>query len=375
MRLLPMFESQAGQAVPEAARMGYRDAQVSPCATCATSPCCTYLPLHTFKITTMLELDHAVYLLNFDRIELGMSASGDWSVYYRFPCRFLDRQTFGCTVHDTPRQPNICVHYNPYGCWYKRVLTPTVSDEFLRVDRQRMQFIIDHVVFDESRTIVEVPTWETLAEQFSRLPAQPNGEFDVAPTDDPVFMAWERQALTGEPADAPLEEFAFAADVLRTPCASCQAYCCTTLVFPHPIPASMSNLDYFQFSLGFPGIELGITDDSWSIVVKTKCRHLDGHRCGVYGQPERPLLCKYYDEWKCTYRVEFGVTRPPGFMRVRLEQFAWLAECFGFDQYGAIVRRPSTEELREHIEAQRRLAGSAPITVQHGAEAVQGGRP
>jgi hypothetical protein len=112
----------------------------------------------------------------------------------------------------------------------------------------------------------------------------------------------------------------------------------------------MSSLDYYRFVLGFPGVELAIADDVWSIVVKTRCRHLEGNRCAVYGRPERPLICNYYDAWKCTYRINFGLPRPAGFLRVRLEQINAVTECFGFDQYGAISQFPPTEAIRQHIE-------------------------
>ena len=119
------------------------EARESPCATCATSPCCTHLPLTTFEVTNLLELDHAAYLLNFDHVELGISSSGEWSAYYAFPCRFLDRDTFGCTVHDTPQQPRICVHYNPYGCWYKRSFNGQDSPHFVRLDRSRFALLAE----------------------------------------------------------------------------------------------------------------------------------------------------------------------------------------------------------------------------------------
>src|SRR4051812_29338273 len=119
-------------------RLSLREARESPCMTCATSPCCTHVPLHTFQIRTLRDLDHAIYLLNFERIVLGLAPSGEWSVYYKYPCRFLDRSNPGnylCTIHATPLQPQICVNYSPFTCWYKRALTPGLSGEFLTVDR------------------------------------------------------------------------------------------------------------------------------------------------------------------------------------------------------------------------------------------------
>lgn len=335
--------------------INYKEALASPCASCSTSACCTHLPLHTFTISNMIELDHAIYLLNFDRIELGLSASGEWSVYYRYPCRFLNRNDFSCTIHNTPEQPQICVNYNPYQCWYKRVLTKSVTDEFLRIDRQRMEYIISLLTFDELRNIVATPDWETLIEGITNLPKEIPARAAEPPSEDPVAEAWRQIAITPG-SNGVGSERAHTYDELRSPCSGCQAYCCKTLVFPQAQPQSTSNLDYLKFCLGFPGIELGIADDAWSIIVKTTCRHLQDNRCSVYGKPERPLLCKYYDEWKCTYKVNFGMPRPPGFLKIKLEQFKWLTECFEFDQHGNVTQFPSTETVRSYIEEKWRSA-------------------
>jgi hypothetical protein len=146
--------------VVEARSLKHNVALESPCANCSSSPCCTHLPLTNFKVTNLLELDHAIYLLNFDNIELTISALGDWSAYYAYPCRYLNRKTFECTVHNDPRQPQICVHYNPYNCWYKRVFTVGQSDEVVRIDRPRLELLLEHIEFDEQRRITSVPGWD-----------------------------------------------------------------------------------------------------------------------------------------------------------------------------------------------------------------------
>lgn len=333
----------------EALQLTHKEALNSPCASCPTSPCCTHVPLHTFAITNMIELDHAAYLLNFDRIELGLSASGEWSVYYTYPCRFLDRHDFTCTVHNTPTQPQICVSYNPYNCWYKRVFTKSTSPDFLRIDRQRFEFILPEIVFDEERNITEVPDWETLIESLAGVPLQPNPAVSKPPGFDPVTDKWQK-LIVNLNNDQSSDEQTYGYKDLNDPCSGCEAYCCKTLVFPQAPPANITNLDYYQFCLGFPGIELGIADDTWSLLVKTTCRHLQDNRCTIFGRPERPLICKYYDAWKCTYKINFGLPRPDGFLRVSLDQFGWLTGCFEFDQNGQIVQFPSTEAIRQSIE-------------------------
>lgn len=337
----------------EARRLRYAEALASTCGSCSTSPCCTHLPLHTFTVHDMMELDHIVYLLNFDRIELGLSSTGEWSAYYRYPCSFLDRQGFTCRVHDTPRQPRICVHYNPHHCWYRRVMTSSVSDDFLRFDRQRLAYLIDCLVFDDAGTIVEGPDWPALLAGVAALPLAPAPPAPDPPEHDPVAVAGRQLALGPlPPSDGAGPSYRY--DERADPCDGCDAHCCKTLVFPHAIPSSRPALDYLRFCLGFPGIEVGIADDTWSIVVKTSCRHLQHNRCAVYGQPERPLLCKYYDAWKCTYRVDFGLPRPAGYLRLGPDQFAWLTECFRFDADGNVVECLPAEGIRAHIEARWR---------------------
>jgi hypothetical protein len=311
-------------------------------------------------MNTLLDLDNAFYLLNFENIELGIRSSGGWTVHYRYPCRFLNRDDFSCTVHGTAEQPNVCVHYNPYSCWYKRVMTASVSDEFLRIDRARLTFIADRLTFDEQRNILDVPSWEAMIQGFAQLAVPSTAEFgQPPPIDDPASRAWESQILGHPGAErSSSQTYAYAAAALQHPCDGCSAYCCKTLLFPRDAPTRTSDVDYLRFLLGFPGIELGISDKGWFVVVKSICRHLVGNRCSIYGQPERPLRCGYYDEWDCTYKSRFGTPRPRGFLRLRLEQFAWLAECFEFNGEGEIVQIPALSDLRQHVERRWRQAGA-----------------
>lgn len=336
-------------AKPGSSRLGYAEAMVSPCLSCATSPCCSYLPLQTLQIRTLSELDVAVYLLNFDRIELGLAANGDWSVYYRQPCRYLDRSTYGCSVHNQPEQPNICVHFSPYGCWYARSLVDTVTDDFLRIDRARLGYILDHVVLDEERTIVEAPPWDELLEVFATMPVRPGDDFDPTPPADEDLARWQ-QVVLGPVRRSPPEPLALDDSGLRDPCGGCAAYCCDTLVFPLAVPHHVDNLDWVRFSLGFPGVQLGIRDDAWSILIRTRCRHLEGTRCGVYGREERPLRCRYYDATTCTYKHNLGTLRPEGFLRLDYEHLPYLAECFQADSEGQLLGVPPVEVIRSHVE-------------------------
>lgn len=312
-----------------ARRLSLAEARRSPCMTCSTSPCCTHLPIHSFTMTTLMDLDNARYLLNFDNISLGLSATGEWSVYYAQACRFLDTHDSTCTIHATPRQPNICVTYNPYSCWYRRAFSEP-EDDFAWFDRPSLDRLAERLVFDDLRRIVEVPAWDRLVAEAAPPPAAPEQRSAVFVTLGTTRLRHQSAAQE----EVPARTF----DDLRAPCAGCAAYCCTTLVFPKPPPTTNVQLDYWRFCLGFPGVEAGIGEEGWSLIVSTTCRHLtEDNQCSLYGQPERPMRCDYYDAWKCTYKPRLGPAAQPGFRRLGLTEFDAYLGGLAFDHAGNLI--------------------------------------
>lgn len=332
--------------------------QAYPCTNCK-APCCSYLPLHTFNISNIRELDHALYLLNFPRIELGLSATGEWSVYYRYPCRFLNREKGNCNIYEDPMRPAICANYSPYACWYKRVIGPNVHATFLRINKSRMDALTEHLIFDEDHNLVGIPDWATMSAMFENLPI--GEQFDEGvEEEDPIFDRWLYEAAYDTTKNTEEPKINTYTSLLN-PCANCGASCCKYLIFPQAAPTTRVNLDYLQFVLGFPGIEIGVTDGDWFVIVKASCRHLVENKCSIFGKPERPQICTFYDAHGCQYVAQFGVPKPKDFMRVKLEQFNWLVEPLGFDDYGNVTMMPDTETLRQHIEQKWAEA----VNVQH----------
>jgi hypothetical protein len=120
-------------------------------------------------------------------------------------------------------------------------------------------------------------------------------------------------------------------------------------------------LDHIRFCLGFPGIEIGVDGDGeWTIAVQSTCRHLDDGRCSVYGTPERPLRCEYFDEHHCVYRRDLMPVRPANRVRIRYEEFDALAGLFSFDADGDALAVPAADEVRNAIESG--WAATAPPT-------------
>lgn len=342
------WNSIAESIVPSIERnFNYSESTKSPCASCSTSPCCTHLPLVTFNTANISELDYAIYLLNFPRIELGITHTGDWNVYYRYPCRFLSRNTFLCTIHNTPEQPHICERYNPYRCWYKRALTKSITTDYIRLDHRRLQHLIARINFNEYGDIVESPDWQSLIDEIAANPLYTLSEAGIQP--DEEISEDEYDVCTVKSEESSTEQRVFTYGQLQNPCNDCNAYCCRSLYFFQCFPKDTNGMDYLKFCLGFPNVELGISDNGWYLIVKTICRHLQANRCTLFEKPERPMICKYYDEWKCSYKIQSDQSLDAGFFRVRLEQFQRILDCVEFDRNGIITFLPSTENLRNYI--------------------------
>ena len=338
-------------------RLSFQQAASSPCEGCL-APCCTVLPLHDFQITRYSELDYALYLLNFDRIELNWLDNGSWRAHYRMPCHRIDPQTYRCTVHGTSDQPHICKRYSPYNCSYKPVFMGTQSAH-VRIDRGRMEALAAMLVFDGERNIVG---WPDRQAAVAYLPP-------LAPVDDPpappapLLDQWEAAARHQRPLSG-MQARRYA-DFHR-PCEDCAAYCCTHLVFPHAPPQSVANLDHLRFCMGFPGVEIGLSPaGEWVVIVRTTCRNLthDEHgagRCGLYGAPGRPQICIDYDGAMCGYKMQFGRPRPERYLRMRFPQFDRLVELFHFDEDGYVIAAPDFNQIRQHIE--QRWVSEGPLT-------------
>jgi Fe-S-cluster containining protein len=331
--------------------INYQEAIASPCATCSNAPCCSLLQLQRLSITTLNDLDLVAYYLNFDNIVVSFSVDGNWTIYYSYPCRFLNQTNYTCSIHNLPAQPNICIHYNPYNCFYKtaEAAKHDPGGNILWVNHQRMQYLQSILQFDTERKIIQLPEEANLFDLLTEIPYEEPKK--KQPQVDQVLQAWKEQTLTGDFAltDPPNTNRTF--QEIQNPCSGCAAYCCKTLLFPQDLPTTYSNLDFYKYCLGFPGVELGICDSQWTIIVKTKCRHLDEqNKCSIYGKSERPLICKYYDAAGCTYKIGFGQIRPEGYMRIGYEEFNWLLDTYRFDDYGNITLGWDTETLRRYIE-------------------------
>lgn len=339
-------------------RLSYREARMAPCLSCATSPCCTHLLLSDFQMDTLLDVDHAVYLLNFEGIILGLGQDRKVDVYLYQPCGFLDVPSGLCTVHGTPIQPAVCVHYNAHSCSYRHRMTADVDPERPLLDRHRMDWFADQVVFDDQRRVVAIPDWDQVLEAFRAMPLQ--HAHAPIPEPDPIVEEWRSVVLSEKRLDdGPGRVHHYADPEVSDPCTGCGAWCCQTLIFNRGLPGDASQLEFLRYCLGFPAVEVGVAEDSWAVIVHTKCRHLDGNRCSAFGTDERPLKCGYYDALNCAYRKHFGTPQPNDILRVRRDRFGVVADSIVFDDLGRIVAIPPLALLRDRLEGVERAVAGA----------------
>lgn len=330
--------------------LSYYEAVKSPCEVCSSSPCCSLFQLDLVTVTNLMGLDTINYYLNFDNIEICLSPGGEWTIYYSFPCRFFVKEKSVCTLHATPQKPGICVNYNPYYCFYKKAKNAKQDSQqgLMWINRERMDFIMNRVSFDDDRNLLDMPDKEKMFRELSSIPYREPDPV-AAPAEDKANSDWKHSVIsqTGLPKETVVKSHLD----LKSACSDCDSYCCKNLMFPMQIPATYSSLDYVRYALGFHGVELGISNEQWYITVKTSCRYLDGGRCSIYGKPERPLNCVYENSMHCFHKPCFSRPKPNGFMRIGFEEFDWLLESFKFDDLGNIIEYKDVGSLCAYIES------------------------
>jgi hypothetical protein len=311
------------------------------------------LLLRDFHLQSLVDVDYAQFLLNFEGIVLGLNEERNVDVYLYQPCRHLDVPSGLCQVWRTPDQPGVCIHYDDTSCSYRTRMGSQVHPVRPLVDIGRMAWYTEELLFDDERRIISAPAWDTVLEAFSSMPLSREPKAVQEPA--PVSTGWHPVALSVKPADGDddgVEVHRWSDPAVTQPCVGCGAWCCQVLVFNRGRPGDAAQIDFLRYCLGFPNVQVGVADDSWAVVVHTTCRHLDGNRCSVFGTDQRPMKCTYYDAMTCHYREHFGTTTPDDMVLVSFDQFRLLAESIVFDEFGRILALPPVGVIRHRFETE-----------------------
>jgi hypothetical protein len=324
--------------------LSFRQARDEACQSCHDSPCCQHLVLDTVTLDSVRSVDHALHLLDFDGIYLSVTEDLDQArVYLYQPCRHLDDRGL-CAVHASADQPSICVAYQSQNCGYKAMFGPEPNGEAQLVDRARMRWLAEHLLFDRERRVAARPAWDEVLAAFAALPLTKV----PAPHPPAGTTGWQPVALTRPPS---AERRRFRDPGVAQPCDGCPAWCCRTLVFRRPPPSDAKQVDFLRYALGFPAVEAKLAGDGWALVVHTTCRHLSGQRCALYGSEARPIECAEYDEGDCDYRRDFGPRWDGAAARIGFAEFPVLARSFGYDDLGRVIDSPTSASLSQALAA------------------------
>lgn len=293
------------------------------CASC-TALCCKILHLETFTLRHYLDLDRVKFYLNFPNLEVMLSVNNEIKVYFSGFCGFFERETVKCKIHNQPEQPNLCVHYSPYKCFYKKADEDKQQIVYgkLWLNEERLESLEQELQFNSQREIIGIPSTNELIQLFNLIP---------------YTECHESVVIKGEGDAVPLQP----------PCIDCGGLCCSSLLFPGKRPNTIQELDFIRYALGYPEVEYLINRNDWVMKVNVRCKYLDtNNRCSVYEKPERPLYCRYFNPHKCTIKPTIRQFH----LNVKLEQFNQISKHIIIDNNGRIRGIPSLASLKNVLE-------------------------
>ncbi len=307
-----------------------------PCQGC-TAPCCWTVKLLEFEANTWHDLEYIHFVSGFPELEVVYGSSGRFRFFYRVPCRFLNNADgqFLCGLHGTPEKPDTCVQFDETDCYYQEGLlgTPEQGRPIVRMDHRRWLAVSELFTTDSRGNITRRPTWQQA--------------WKAIVTNAPNPAESLQRRVVAPPA-LRVEPIAEAAYAPRTsPCDSCSAPCCKALILDRRPPANLTALQYMRYQLGFPGIEIAVSRTGWRTLARTTCRYLDldTSRCTIFGRPERPTLCTFYNQYTCNYRQFFSA--PAGdVVRVGLDEMHLLLERVEVDKAGELPKDFAAAEVR-----------------------------
>lgn len=243
--------------------VGHTDFSQSPCSTCGGAPCCRHLPLASLRVDTREDLQCVADLASFQNIIPALREDGNWWLFYRMDCGFLQPDTGMCSIHNSPDQPRICKTYSPYSCWYRNAFQGFSSREpsqdqddpeahsylganasLIQFSRQRVVWLMEAISYTGNRDeIDQVPGWDQILQACVTIPLDTKHP-------NPKGIVHEKQ-----PSQAQLPLDSTAGDLPAM------------LIVPPGKPSKPAHLDLIRFRLGYPQIRFVGTGETWTFTL------------------------------------------------------------------------------------------------------------
>ena len=288
----------------------------SPCSRCRDTPCCRNLPLAPLTLESRRDYVNLLLISCYEGLLPALKSTGEWSVYLRRDCRFLNRKDGRCGIHGTEQQSKICKSYDAHNCWYADAFDETCSASMIPFNSDRLIWL--EKTYDLiSKKFALFPDWEelnTAVRQYDRSKSEPFTHIEDSLDFRRLSFKKSREK-----------------NYLFLP--------------PYERPRTDRHFELLSFRLSFPGVYLAVTDTVWAFLVDTAINPslLNRVREEFYPALDHGDGIYCFDQMRESHRPYSGTGEQWVILkRPELPLIKRLAE---FDPSGNVKRLPTSGEI------------------------------
>ncbi len=212
----------------------------SPCSHCRDTPCCRNLPMAPLTLDSQRDFVNLLLISCYEGLFPALKSTGEWTVYLRRDCRFLDRRDGKCGIHGEARQSLICKSYDAHNCWYIDAFDENCSASL--------------IPFNTERLIWLEKTYGLIGERFAFFPGWEELYTAVSRSDRE-----ESELFTDMEAPLDMRRLSFRKSREKN----------YLFLPPYQLPRTEKHFELLSFRLSFPGVYLAVTDNIWAFLVNT----------------------------------------------------------------------------------------------------------
>jgi Fe-S-cluster containining protein len=253
---------------------------------------------------------------------LVLKQSGEWTIYLQRDCNFLDKTTGKCSIHGAPVQSMICKSYDAHRCWYVNAFSTEEFSTAISFNTDMLIWFEKRYKLIENNFVLDID-WDELCRAAYEYK---KNIIDIKP---PTIEAWTSLTLSFKNSRAD--------HLLFLP--------------PYNRPKNINHYELISFRLGFPGIQLAITDTCWAFMVQTSFnrKYLNliqqeyypaiGHKDGAYSfdsmMREHSPFSEAGNQWIILQRSDLET----------------LKNLTIFDAAGRVLKTPSSSDILNALKS------------------------